>query len=115
MPAKNGKQSEPKTRESECPVPRGKLLAIGGHEDKGDKKESDSAASRNVDFIQLEILQRFVDELKGDKKMIAVIPTASVEPEEIIKDYKKVFKKLDVEYLEFVDIRTREDVDRAEF
>jgi cyanophycinase len=115
MAKKSESNAEPKLRKSECPVPRGKLLLIGGKEDKGDDKEQGSAPDRNIDFIHFEILQRFVDELSGDKPMIVVIPTASEEPEEIIKDYRKAFKKLDFENLEFTDIRSREDASRPEF
>jgi cyanophycinase len=92
----------------EAPVPKGKLLAIGGRESKGDGEKSD-IQSQNVDFMDMQILQRFVDELKGDKPMVAVIPTASTEPEEAGKDYVEAFGKLGIDNVEVVNIKNRAD------
>ncbi|MGO8608758.1 hypothetical protein ACC848_37945, partial [Rhizobium johnstonii] len=52
--------------------PKGRLLAIGGHEqrDASDQKSVNSETS--PDFI----LQRFVEELKGSRTVV-VLPTAS--------------------------------------
>ncbi|MDQ3290490.1 MAG: cyanophycinase, partial [Bacteroidota bacterium] len=87
------------------PVPTGRLLAIGGKEDKGSSKEE----MQNPDFHNMEILGRFVEELKGDNPMIALIPTGSSVPDEMAEDYKEVFKKLKVSNVEVVDVRTRKD------
>ena len=92
----------------EAPVPRGKLLAIGGKETKGEDEKSDIQV-QNADFIDMQILQRFVDELKGDKPMIAVIPTASTQPEQAGKDYIKAFSKLGIDNVEIVNIKNRAD------
>ncbi|KAA5547800.1 cyanophycinase [Adhaeribacter rhizoryzae] len=102
MPKAETKQKENGQR---LPVPKGKLLSIGGKEDKGlTPKERQS-----VDFHNLEILKRFVAELKGENPMIALIPTASSVPDEMVQDYKEVFRKLKVNNIEVVDIRNRQD------
>ncbi len=92
----------------EAPVPKGKLLAIGGKETKGVTTKTD-IQTQNIDFVDMQILQRFVEELKGTNPMIAVIPTASTEPEEAGRDYAKVFSKLGIENIEIVNIKNRSD------
>lgn len=87
------------------PVPKGKLLSIGGKEDKGNTPQE----KRPEDFHNMEILTRFVDELKGENPLIALIPTASSTPDEMIQEYKEVFQKLKVNNVEVVDVRTRLD------
>src|SRR5687767_6275129 len=77
------------------PVPKGKLLAIGGKESKKDGAETE-AQRKNRDFENEQILKCFVDELKGDNPMVAVLPTASSDPEKSAEDYIKVFTKLGV-------------------
>lgn len=92
---------------SQMPRPKGKLLAIGGKEDKG---EEESELQRNSkEFIKEEILKRFVEELKGSNPLVVIIPTASNEPEESAKSYTKVFTKLGIKNLEVLDIRERKD------
>ncbi|RAU82714.1 cyanophycinase [Pontibacter arcticus] len=95
-------------RHKDSPVPKGRLLAIGGSEDKGNSELSDEQ-KQNSGFIKEEILKRFVDELKGDNPTVLVVPTASGEPEESAKDYIKVFSDLGVKKIEILDIRTRQD------
>jgi cyanophycinase len=57
-------------------TPKGRLLAIGGHEQREAAEENSSQADKSADFI----LQRFVDELAGQRTVV-VIPTASEEAE----------------------------------
>lgn len=90
----------------EAPVAKGKVLAIGGKEDKGNGKLKEEQ-KRNQNFTSEEILKRFVSELKGDNAMVAVIPTASSIPDEMAKDYVSVFEGLGVKNIEVVDIRNR--------
>jgi len=93
---------------SRMPHPKGKLLAIGGREDKGEREESE-VQRHNREFIKEEILKRFVDELKGTNPLVVIIPTASNEPEESAKGYVKVFTELGITNLEVLDIRERVD------
>ena len=97
-----------KKRHNELPVPKGKLLAIGGKENKGDDEETE-VQRLSVDFIKEEILKRFVDELKGDNPMVAVLPTASSEPDKSAQDYVKVFTELGVKNVKVIDIQERPD------
>jgi cyanophycinase len=100
---------------NKAPIPRGKLIAIGGKENKGEQPERGSAQEDNKNFLEYAILERFVKELKGQNPRIAIIPTASTVPEEISKDYIEVFQSLGVNNLEVVDIRNREDAMKKEY
>lgn len=97
----------------ETPLPKGCLLAIGGREDKGTKKLSDEQ-TKNTEFESEEILKYFVKELKGKEPMVLVIPTASDDPDLVVKDYKKVFQELGVKHIEVLDVRTRADAAKQE-
>lgn len=108
--------AETKTNgKNRAPIPKGKLIAIGGKENKGQEPAEGSAQEDNENFSEFAILERFVKELKGKDPRIAIIPTASTVPEEISKDYITVFKKLGINNLDVVDIRSREDVFKKEY
>ena len=46
-------------------APKGKLIAIGGAEDKGTDLETGEIQRNNLNFFELGILQRIVDEAGG--------------------------------------------------
>ena len=109
-------KSEQKTKgNSHSMDPKGILIAIGGKEDKGLKAEPESPKERNIDFIEMEILERFRSELKGDNPLIVVIPTASSVPEEVAQDYIDAFKLLKLKNVKVADIRSREDAAKPEY
>lgn len=94
-------------------IPRGRLLIIGGKENKGE--EPDRKKAHNINFVDEQILKRFVDELKGENPLVVVIPTASRIPEETSKDYLDVFHSLGVKQVEVADVRTRLDANKPEY
>jgi cyanophycinase len=104
MPKNKSNDSKPS-----CPTPKGKLLAIGGKENKGTKPEEGSNQENNNNFADMAILERFCKELKGENPLIVIVPTASSEPEEIGKDYITVFKKLGMGNLKVISITSREE------
>jgi cyanophycinase len=89
--------------------PKGRLLAIGGHEQRQAPGQSDSSHDQSADFI----LQRFVDELPA-RRTVVVIPTASEEPDEAAQDYIDVFTALGVEHVEVLNIQSREQANSDE-
>lgn len=93
--------------QQQCLDPQGILIAIGGKEDKGGEKSE--AQRHNKEFIQKEILQRFVDELKGSDPLVVVVPTASTQPEEVGKEYARIFADLGVNNLEVMQVANRRD------
>ncbi|GGK70684.1 cyanophycinase [Rufibacter glacialis] len=111
---KLGEEAAPRAA-IEYKIPKGTLIAIGGSENKGDDPEEDRANAENLNFEKTEILERFVNELSGQKPLVLVIPTASSIPEEVGKSYVEVFKKLKVPQVKVLDIRSREDACNPEF
>jgi cyanophycinase len=84
---------------------KGKLIIIGGNEDKGiDTNEKD-----HLEFIHESILSRLVQESGGTEAKIVIIPTASRIPERVAESYLKAFTQLDCKNVEVVDIREREE------
>jgi cyanophycinase len=102
-------------RAIEYRTPKGTLIAIGGRENKGDDPEEGTTSADNIDFEKNEILERFISELKGDNPLVLVIPTASSIPEEVGASYVEVFKKLKVDNVQVLDIRSREDSCKTEY
>jgi len=88
------------------PTPKGKLLAIGGHEQH---EKGGPSHEQSPEFI----LQRFIDELPK-KGMVVVIPTASEEPEESARDYVELFAGLGIEHVEVLNIQSREMANSVE-
>lgn len=88
--------------------PKGKLIAIGGAEDKGNRNEKPGADSGT--FIEDGILRRVVDEMGGASSRIALITSASSIPKEVAENYREAFGKLGVKELDVLDIRDRQDV-----
>jgi cyanophycinase len=72
----------------------GKLIAIGGAEDR----ENDSA-----------ILKEFLRLAKGPKARIVVMTVATNLVEEVARDYTTAFKRLGVDDVQVVDVSKRED------
>lgn len=90
------------------PRPKGRLLAIGGHEQR-QAPDPQSADDASAEFI----LQRFVDELPA-KRTVVVIPTASAEPEKAAQEYVELFTALGVEHVEVLHIQSREQANGPE-
>jgi cyanophycinase len=91
------------------PRPKGRLLAIGGHEQRRAPGQDSASHEQSADFI----LQRFVDELPG-RRTVVIIPTASEEPDEAAQDYLDVFTALGVEHVEVLNIQSREQANSDE-
>src|SRR5205823_2928871 len=96
--------------------PLGKLIAIGGNEDKGTEPEPNFEQKNNLNFFQLQILSRIVQELRNQKDShIEIITTASSIPKEVGENYTHSFAKLGCENVHVLDIRNREDAQKAEY
>jgi cyanophycinase len=92
-------------------IPQGKLIAIGGNEDKGAPPEGGhrDRVFRN-DFIESGILKRVVTENGGPSERIALITSASSIPEEVAENYAEAFGKLGATDIDHLHIRDRKDV-----
>ena len=71
---------------------RGRLIAIGGNEDKSD---------------ELIVLRRVVQEVGKTDYKVGIITTASEDPEKRGKNYHQVFKTLGASKIEILNIRER--------
>lgn len=90
-------------------IPKGKLIAVGGNEDKGTYPNPRSKKKYYLDFFELGILKRFLQEIPVNKPHIEVITTASMIPEEVGERYLSAFAILGVENVGLMHIKTEED------
>lgn len=95
--------------------PKGKLISVGGAEDKGTDLEQGLIHRNRLNFFELGILKRIVDEVGGEDKRIEVITTASSIPVEVAENYLNAFGKIGCSNIGIIDIRNREDVFNQEF
>ncbi|MCU0321555.1 MAG: cyanophycinase [Chitinophagaceae bacterium] len=95
--------------------PVGKLIAIGGAEDKGTDLEKGEIYRSNLNFFELGILKRIVEEVGGVEKRIEVITTASTIPYEVGENYLDAFGKIGCTNIGLMHIRNREDAIREDY
>ncbi len=89
--------------------PKGKLIAIGGAEDKGTDLEKGEIYRNNLNFFELGILRRVVEEAGGIMSRIEVITTASTIPYEVGENYLNAFGKIGCTNVGVMHIRNRQD------
>lgn len=95
---------------------KGKLIAIGGNEDKGTEAEPNFEQKNNLNFFELQILSRIVHEMRKQKdSRIEVITSASSIPEEVGTNYYYAFQKVGCNNVGVMHIRNREDVNKPEY
>lgn len=95
--------------------PKGKLIAIGGAEHKGTELEVDGFQRNNLNFFELGILRRVVEEAGGIAARIEVITTASMIPYEVGENYLNAFGKIGCTNIGVMHIRTRQDAMSEEY
>ncbi len=95
--------------------PKGKLLAIGGAEDKGTNLETGEIQRNNLNFFELGILRRLVHETGNLDSRIEVITTASMIPVEVGDNYLSAFGKIGCSNIGVMHIRNRTDVSTEEY
>ena len=91
------------------PYPLGKLFAIGGAEDKGVDLEKGEIIRNNLNFFELGILRRIVEEAGGPSRRMEVITTASMIPFEVGENYMNAFGKIGCTNIGVMHIRNRAD------
>ncbi len=95
--------------------PLGKLFAIGGAEDKGVDLEKGEFIRNNLNFFELGILRRIVEEAGGPDKRMEVITTASMIPYEVGENYLNAFGKIGCTNIGVMPIRNRADATDEEY
>src|SRR5689334_12306047 len=96
-------------------LPEGKLIAIGGAEDKGTDLELGVIHRNNLNFFELGILKRIVTEVGSKDARIEVITTASSSPREVGQNYITAFEKIGCKNTGHLSIRDREDAHDEEY
>lgn len=97
-------------------IAKGKLFAIGGAEDKGTDLEKGEVHRSNLNFFELGILRRIVEESnKAALSRIEVITTASMIPYEVGDNYLNAFGKIGCTNIGVVHIRNRADANNKEY
>ncbi|PRY12018.1 cyanophycinase [Pontibacter ummariensis] len=96
-------------------IPKGKLIAVGGNEDKGSYPNPKSKKKYYLDFFELGILKRFLQEIQAKRPHIEVITTASMIPEEVGQRYASAFGILGIENVHLMHIRNEEDARLPEY
>lgn len=96
-------------------IPKGKLIAIGGAEDKGSDLEKGAIFRNNLNFFELGILRRIVAEAGGSDANIEVVTTASTIPYEVGENYLDAFGKIGCTNVHIIHIRNREDAQKQEY
>ncbi|WP_048920265.1 cyanophycinase [Rufibacter radiotolerans] len=93
-------------------APKGILIAVGGNEDKGTYPIRKKKYGLN--FFELGILRRIIDEMGGQQARIEVITSASMIPEEIGALYLNAFQVLGCQQVNILDIREEEEAQLPE-
>ena len=96
-------------------VPRGKLISVGGSEDKGTEADPKFAQKEQLNFFEFGILKRILHEMKGVESYVEVITTASQIPEEVGENYINAFGKLGCKNIGVIHIKKREDALKPEY
>lgn len=93
-------------------IPKGKLVIIGGAVDLGTSLSynEDINHPHYIKFFERGILKRMITEsAKGENSIVEVITTASKIPEIVGEEYVKSFNQLQVNSVNVLNIKTRED------
>jgi len=94
---------------------KGKLISIGGAEDKGTDLEHGFVQRNRLNFFELGILKRIVNEVGGTEKRIEVITTASSIPDEVGENYLDAFGKIGCNNIGVLSIRNRQEAANQEY
>jgi cyanophycinase len=94
--------------------PKGKLIAIGGAEDKGTDLEAGIIQRSQLNFFEIGILKTITKLLADPDDRIEIITTASSVPDEVGLQYIESFNKLGCGNVGHLKIRVRDEALDAE-
>jgi len=83
-------------------IPKGKLIPVGGNEDKGMNENADPEF-----FLKAGILKRILSEIKGPESKIEIITTATSIPKVVSENYRKAFTRLGAGNVDIMNLRKR--------
>ena len=95
--------------------PIGKLIPIGGAEDKGTDLELGIIQRNNLNFFELGTLRRIVEQVGSSDVHIELVTTASSIPDEVYGNYVNAFSKIGCKNIGHIRIRNREDAHNPDY
>lgn len=106
---------EKRVRMSRSKNPKGKLLIIGGAEDKGEEENHLDMKAKNKKFKQYEVLGELTPPEHRKKHSIELITTASEEPIETEKRYLRTFERAGFAKLGVIHIGNKNEARNSEY
>lgn len=91
-----------------APVPLGKLVIIGGKENKGENGPDEK--KKPSDFIRLEVLKAFKEATHKRSPVVEVVTTASAEGGRTFNDYVSVFEQIGITNVTQIHHTSRKEV-----
>ena len=106
---------EKRVKLSRSKNPKGKLLIIGGAEDKGEEENYLDMKAKNKQFKQYEVLGELNPPEHRRKHSIELITTASEEPVETEKRYLRTFERAGFAKLGVIHIGNKNETRNPEY
>lgn len=94
--------------------PKGKLLIIGGHEDKGFVRDAPGIISKEEHYNKFDILSHLIDDANQEQNTIEVIAAASSIPDEMELMYQRAYKHYGFNRVNIINIDKDGDADNEE-
>jgi cyanophycinase len=86
-------------------IPKGRLILIGGAEDRGINEIA--IQNRNKQFVHFEILKELLPKKKKNKKhILEIITTASEDPGGVIDTYSRAFKAVGFSEVGYINMQS---------
>jgi cyanophycinase len=95
-------------------MPKGKLLIVGGAEDKGPIRNPPLIKLKNRNFVDFDILGRLIFKDDKDNNKIEIVTTASQQPLKTGRMYIRSFKKAGFSNVGHISIENKEDLKNPE-
>jgi cyanophycinase len=96
-------------------MPKGKLLVIGGAEDKGPIRNPPIIKIKNKNYVDYDILGRLINNDNPFNNTIEIITTASQQPVKTGNMYMRSFKKAGFSKVGIISIHNKEESKNPEF
>src|SRR3954467_11861930 len=96
-------------------MPKGKLLIIGGAEDKGPIRNPPIIKIKNKNYIDFDILGSLIYPEAAGNNRLEVVTTASQQPLQTSRTYIRAFKKAGFSNVGHISIDNKEDLKNTEF
>ncbi len=91
-------------------MPKGKLLIIGGAEDKGPIRNPPLMKIKNRNYVDYDILSHLIFKNDPDNNRIEIVTTASQQPLLTGRTYVRSFKKAGHSNVGYISIENKEDL-----